>query len=114
MYTVFCSHHLEGMLLSVNQAMAKRAGHERAEEMAGRNVREYLDSKVEHLFPAYIQKVVEKGRAQGLVEVRTRTREPGALEFNSTLPREGLDGPTVRTVSRDVTERLRADGRIVS
>ncbi|MGH9455305.1 MAG: PAS domain-containing protein, partial [Terriglobia bacterium] len=109
---LFGSHDLEGRVLSVNQAVIKLAGLERADELVGRKVHEFLSPDVRHLFRSYLETVVNEGHAHGLMKVRTKAGGEKILEYNNSLRREGLDRPIVRCIGHDVTEGKRAESAL--
>ena len=106
------THDLEGSILSVNGAVLMLFGCEREEELLGRNIRDVLAPDVRHLFDSYLDTVVRKGRASGLMKIRTVTGEEKVLEYDNSLRREGLEKPIVRSLAHDATERRRAEAAL--
>ncbi|HZY31691.1 MAG TPA: CHASE domain-containing protein, partial [Candidatus Methylomirabilis sp.] len=104
-----CTHDLEGRLLSVNQALVRRFGYEREEELLGRKISDFLAPDSRHLFDAYLDTVVKAGYAQGFMKVMTRSGEERVWEYHNSLRTEGLETPIVRGRSHDVTERVWAE-----
>jgi len=103
------THDLEGKLLSVNRAMVRHMGYERAQELLGRKLNDFLASDVLSLFDAYLDTVVKEGVAYGFMKVLTRSGEERFLEYRNSLRTEGLEEPIVRGIANDVTERVRAE-----
>ena len=103
------THDVNGQVLSVNRAVAEVGGFSSADQLVGRSVGDFLASDVRHLFNTYLQEVVSKGRARGLMKVRTRSGEERIIEYDNSLRREGQEKPIVRCIGRDVTEQKRAE-----
>jgi PAS domain S-box-containing protein len=103
------THGVSGQVLSVNRAVAEVAGFSSADQLIGRCVGDFLSQNVRHLFNAYLQEVVSKGRARGLMKIRTRSGQERIIEYDNSLRREGLGEPVVRCIGRDVTEQRRAE-----
>ncbi|MGH7369731.1 MAG: CHASE domain-containing protein, partial [Candidatus Methylomirabilaceae bacterium] len=106
---LICTHDLEGTLLSANLALVRRLGYERAEELIGRTLTDYLAPDVRELFDEYLDTIAKEGHAQGFMKVVTRDGEERILEYRNSLRTEGLDKPIVRGTAHDVTERRRMD-----
>jgi PAS domain S-box-containing protein len=106
---LFGAHDMQGKILSANQTVIKLSGFDRASDLVGRKIDEFLPSDVRHLFANYLDTITKQGHAHGLVRVRTKTGGERILEYNNSLRREGLDAPIVRCVGHDVTEGKRAE-----
>ncbi len=102
------THDLEGRILSANQSLVRLAGCERAEELIGTILSDYLAPEVRHLFPGYLKNMREVGHARGVMKVLARGGELRILEYDNSLRHEGLTTPIVRCFGHDVTERVRA------
>ncbi len=109
---LICTHDLEGRFLSVNRALVRRLGYERAEEFLGRTLSDLLAPDVRHLFGPYLDTVVREGHAYGFMKVLTRSGEKRILEYHNSLRTEGLEKPIVRGMAHDVTERTRAEAAL--
>jgi len=103
------THDVNGRVLSVNRAVAEASGFSSADQLVDRNVADFLSSDVRHLFGTYLQEVLTKGRARGLMKIRRRSGEERIIEYDNSLRREGLGKPVVRCIGRDVTEQRRAE-----
>ena len=103
------THDANGQVLSANRAVAEASGFSSADQLVGRRVADFLSLDVRHLFNTYLQEVLTKGRARGLMKVRTRNGEERLIEYDNSLRREGLGKPIVRCIGRDVTEQRRAE-----
>jgi PAS domain S-box-containing protein len=105
---LICTHDLQGQFLSINPAAAKLLGHDR-NTILNMNARDILAPQVRDQFPPYLDTIRREGVAKGLMLVQTATGERRILEYNNTLRTQGVDRPIVRSMSHDVTERLRAE-----
>src|SRR5262245_18921837 len=68
---LICTHDLDGRLLSINPAAAHSLGYEPAQGV-GSNLVEFLAPETRHLFPAYLQRMRDNGRDEGLMRVVAR------------------------------------------
>ncbi|RME88104.1 MAG: PAS domain S-box protein, partial [Anaerolineae bacterium] len=109
---LICTHDLEGRLLSVNRAGVQIMGYNSAEELIGRNIRDFLSPDVRHLFDDYLQTIRRKGSASGLMRVRTANGEERIWEYHNTLRTEGVEQPVVRGLAYDITDRVRAEQQL--
>lgn len=98
------THDLQGRVLFANQASAQMLGLAPV-EVVGRSLTEFLVPEVRDQFDAYLAEIRENGMASGLMLVRTSTGETRVCEYNNNLRTDGSDGPIVRCIARDVTER---------
>jgi PAS domain S-box-containing protein len=101
------SHDRDGKLLSANRALVRFLGYDRAEDLLGRTLRDFLASDVVDMFDAYLETVLKDGYVQGLMKIVTMNGEERILEYRNSLRR--LPTPTVRCIAHDVTERVRAE-----
>ncbi len=101
-------HDLEGRLLSVNPVPARLLGYS-VEEMLQRPLRDCIDPQFRGEFDDYLREIARTGESRGLMTVVTRAGERRTWEYRSSLRREGVARPIVRTIAHDVTERVRAE-----
>ena len=106
---LFGTHDEEGRILSVNRATVELAGFERADEMLGRKVSDFLSPDRRHSFTSYLELVLRGGRAQGFMRARSRAGEERILQYSNSLRREGLKKPIIRCIAHDVTEQKRTE-----
>lgn len=97
------THDLEGNILTCNQAFVHFAGYESAEDLPGRNLRDFLAHDAKRLFDQYLEDMLAQGRASGLMKIATPAGETRLLQYDNSLRREGLDAPLVRCFGNDVT-----------
>jgi PAS domain S-box-containing protein len=107
--TLIFTHDPEGRFLSVNRAMVRHLGYERADDLIGRKLSEFLTSDVLSLFDAYLETVLKEGQAYGFMKVLTRSGEERILEYHNSISTDRPATPIVRGVANDVTERMRAE-----
>jgi len=108
-----CLHTLDGRLISVNPAFVRSAGARSAQDLVGTSIRALLARDTDDLWDEYITEVLNDGRAEGKMNVRTRSGEERLFEYRNTLRVRGGE-MVIRGVARDVTasvlvyRRLRA------
>jgi len=102
------THDLQGGFLSVNPALVKLLGYDQS-TILNMNVRDILAPEVRDQFSSYVETVQREKAAKGLMVVQTATGGRRIIEYNNTLRTEGVVLPIVRSISRDVTERNRAE-----
>ena len=103
------THDSEGKFLSVNRTMVCHLGYERAEELVGRKLSDFLTSDVLYLFDDYLDTVAKEGYAEGFMKLLTRGGEERFFEYRNSLRAEGLATPIVHGIAHDVTERMQAE-----
>ncbi len=104
-------HDVTGRILNINQGVVKYSGLRYAENFIGKKIEEFLAPEVRHLFQAYLDEVLTKGYAHGVMKVVTANGEERILEYDNSLRRNGA-ASFVRCVGRDVTEYKRAEERL--
>lgn len=102
------THRLDGQLLTINEAPCRRLGYT-VDEVLKMKVQDLLVARYQHLYPYFLQRVLEKGEAKGLMVVRTRNGEERVWDYTSTMRRNGASEPVIRGMAHDVTERIRAE-----
>jgi PAS domain S-box-containing protein len=102
------TYRLEGQLLTINEAPCRRLGYT-VEEVLKMKVQDLLVARYQHLYAYFLQHVLEKGEAKGLMVVKTRSGEERVWDYTATLRRNGIAEPTIRAMAHDVTERIRAE-----
>jgi len=109
---ILTSHALDGRLLSVNPAML-RSLRMRADEVPP-NLGDLVPPHHRAGFHEYLARVKREGRAEGLGTVLASDGTRRVWHFHSSIRREGVAEPVVRSIVTDVTdararERLLAD-----
>ncbi len=102
------THDLHGQILSVNHTAALRLGHNPT-ALVGRNLDELLAPEEKSGFEEYLGRIRRKGSAAGAWVLQSATGERRNWEYHSTLRSDAKQGPYVRGMAHDVTERVRAE-----
>ncbi|MCR4374543.1 MAG: PAS domain S-box protein [Acidobacteria bacterium] len=110
---LICTHDLEGRVLSANKVALQNIGCSLDAALRS-NVADLLVPGERPLFRAYLDEIRSSGRAQGIMRVRTTAGETRFWEYDNTLRTDSGDGPVVRGVARDITERKRAEQALKS
>jgi PAS domain S-box-containing protein/putative nucleotidyltransferase with HDIG domain len=102
------THDLQGNILSINPAVTTLLGIE-TDIMLTMNLRDVLVPEVRHQFDDYLATIQRDGRASGLMLVQTQSGERRIWKYDNTLRTDSANGPVVRAMARDVTEREQAE-----
>jgi PAS domain S-box-containing protein len=105
---LICIHDLEGRLLSVNPAAAHTLGYQ-PEEMAGRNLREFLSPAVRPLFGEYLERIRRHTTDAGVMRLLTKNGEKQVWAYHNVLHEEAGQLPYVLGHAHDVTIRIRLE-----
>jgi PAS domain S-box-containing protein len=105
---LICTHDLNGRLLSLNETAVKLFGYPR-ERMLRMNIQDVLTPEMRDRFDAYREEINTKGRAQGVMKIQTAAGEIRYWEYRNTLRADHPDGPVVRGMARDITDRRRME-----
>jgi PAS domain S-box-containing protein len=105
---LICTHDLNGQLLSFNETAVRLSGYPR-ELLLKMNLREGLMPEMRNRSDAYLDEIKKKGRAQGIMKIQTAAGEIRYWEYQNTLRADHPDGPVVRGMARDITERRRME-----
>ncbi|MFL5617294.1 MAG: PAS domain S-box protein [Gemmatimonadaceae bacterium] len=109
---ILTSHTLDGRLLSVNPAMLRSLAM-RADEVPP-NLGDLVPLHHRAGFQEYLARVHREGRADGIGTVLASDGTRRIWQFHSSIRREGVAEPVVRSIATDITdartrERLLAD-----
>ncbi len=103
---------LKGNFLEVNVALKALLGYEKG-EVLGRNVIDFVLPQYRQDFKKdYLQSVMSKGSAKGLMVVHDRSGKSHLFEFNSRLVLKNGIPVGVRGVARDVSAQKRLERRV--
>jgi PAS domain S-box-containing protein len=105
---LLCIHDLNGVLLLINPAVAESLGYA-AEEGPGRNLREFLNPAVRHLFDDYLRRIQKHGRDEGLMRLLAKDGSERIWMYRNTLQERPVPPHWVLGHALDVTERFRAE-----
>ena len=107
-YDLICTHDLEGRILTINEPPARLLGYSPS-EFIGRSIKDLLMPEKRAGFDNYIQEILLKGTASGLMTLHTRNGEPRIWEYRNTLRNKAICTPIVRAMAHDITDRIRAE-----
>jgi PAS domain S-box-containing protein len=102
------THTLNGRVLNINEAPCRRLGYT-VEEVLKMRIQDLLAPRYRNRYAEFVQRVLEKGHATGLMVVISRSGEERIWDYTSTLRKDGVTEPVVRGMAHDVTERHRAE-----
>jgi PAS domain S-box-containing protein len=101
-------HDLEGYFINVNSAFKNEAGYS-DEEISDLNVIDLLPESYKHLAEDYFKRVMEGGRDEGLMRVRTKDGRELIVEYKNSLIDYQKQPIGVRGSARDITKRRQAE-----
>ncbi|HEX4947462.1 MAG TPA: PAS domain S-box protein, partial [Blastocatellia bacterium] len=104
------THDINGRVLSVNQNVVQ-SGLQGAENLVGQSLAVLMAEDVRYMLQPYLEEVLTKGYARGLMKVVTNSGKDRYLEYDNSLRRTGKV-PVVRCIGRDVTEQKRAEAAL--
>src|SRR5580692_3732962 len=106
-----CTHDLRGNLLTINTHGAETIGRT-IEEMIGHNLVEFIAPEKQAALPAYLKKIGETGEAQGMLHLSHADGEVRAVAYRNKLIVVPGRAPYVLGFGVDITEQVRAEGRL--
>ncbi len=106
--SLFCTHDLEGRILSINPAALSALGYA-APELLGHSLEELLAPAVRDRFPDYLERVRTQGAADGILRVVIRKGEERLWSYRNVLHQDGAGAPYVIGFSLDITDRIKAE-----
>jgi diguanylate cyclase (GGDEF)-like protein/PAS domain S-box-containing protein len=98
-------HDLQGRVLMMNPAAAEALG-DRSDAMIGRDVRDLLPDDGRDAFEVYLQRVLERGQAEGVLRVRRRDGEERLWRYGNRLSRLDSEHAYVVGHAVDVTDQV--------
>jgi diguanylate cyclase (GGDEF)-like protein/PAS domain S-box-containing protein len=102
---LICTHDLNGVLLSVNEASAEALGYT-PEELQGMSMRELLAPSVRDKFDWYMKAISEWGSYSGLMRVLTKQGDEVVWSYSNRVIREPGSKPYVLGHAHDVTAQV--------
>ena len=99
-------HDLEGNLIQTNLSFKKVYGWE-SDDLANLNVLDLIPERYKNKFKNYLNRVLEKGRDEGLMTVLTKEGREIVVEYNNKLIYKGTVPIGVQGSAKDITNRLR-------
>ncbi len=105
---LMCTHDLRGQILWVNEEPVRILGYAK-NDILKMNIQDLLVPERKGEFDEFLATIKSLGIANGLMTLQTAKGEKRIWEYHNTLRTEGVDEPIVRSISRDVTERIQAE-----
>ncbi len=106
-----CTHDLHGVLLSINAHGAATVGRS-VEEMVGISLADFIPDERKPGLPAYLKLITETGEAQGLLHLSHIDGEVRVVAYRNKLIDVPGREPYVLGFGVDITEQVRAEGRL--
>ncbi len=105
---LICTHDLQGILLSINEAPLRILGYSR-DELLNKPLRDFVVPEARTSCDQYLAQIKRDGFAKGFLPVLTKDGRARLWEYNNTLRIDGVGTPIVRGMAHDVTEQRRAE-----
>ena len=105
---LMCIHDLDGVLRSLNPAVAESLGYEPGHGV-GRNLRDFLAPEVRHLFDEYLRRIRLDKKASGLMRLQARDGTERIWMYRNTVYAPKGSVPVVLGHSLDITDRIRVE-----
>src|SRR5215475_9980687 len=105
---LMCIHDLDGMLLTVNAAVAQSLGYG-PEDSILRNIREFLHPSVRHLFDDYLQRIRTNSVDTGIMRLQAKDGTDRFWLYRNVRYEEPGSSARVLGHAMDVTERMMAE-----
>jgi PAS domain S-box-containing protein len=106
-----CTHDLKGQILWVNEEPARVLGYGK-ENLLKMNIRDLVPYGYKEEFDDYLDTIKSKGIAGGLMNLQTANGENRIWEYQNSLRTQGVPEPIIRSMCRDVTERIQAEREV--
>jgi PAS domain S-box-containing protein len=105
---LMCIHDLDGVILSVNPAVAASLGYP-PDQGPGRNLRDFLVPAVRHLFDDYLRRIRRNAEDSGLMRLQASDGSERIWMYRNILyVQQGVE-PIVLGHALDITERVRTE-----
>ena len=101
------THYSDGKFVSINPRPALLLGYS-IEEMMRLSLAELVAPAFRRRLDDYLREIKWASEARGQLVLLTRSGEERVWECHSVAEADGAEKPVIRTVARDVTERVRA------
>lgn len=106
------SHDLHGQFLGITPRFVGFLGYSR-EEMLGFNVQDLLPDKLKDQFRSYIDRVVENGRDEGLIQLVTKAGRRRIVEHKNIISIDADGTKTICGIAKDVTDVLETEQALI-
>jgi diguanylate cyclase (GGDEF)-like protein/PAS domain S-box-containing protein len=104
---LICTHDVDGVLLSVNQATARSLGYGVA-DMMGRRIHDFVRPELHGGLEEYLARVLINGSDAGMFELLASDGSAHVWQYNNMLDDDGAE-PYVIGHAQDITERRRLE-----
>ena len=108
---MICTHDLQGKLLSLNAHGAETIGRT-VPEVIGHSLAEFIPEDRRHAMQYYLDKVRQSGEAQGLLHLVHTDGDIRVIAYRNKLIDATGRNPYVLGFGVDITEQVRAEGRL--
>jgi PAS domain S-box-containing protein len=108
---LMCVHDLEGVLISINPAVAESLGYQ-LEAGAGRNLRDFLAPAVRDRFDDYLLRIQRDGKDAGVMRLLAQDGSERLWMYRNTLHERPGAHSWVLGHALDITERVRMEGAL--
>ena len=108
-----CTHDLKGNILTLNSHGAATIGRT-VDDMANHSLAEFLAPEHRHEFAGYLETITQTGEAQGLFHLIHTDGETRVIAYRNKLISTSGRTPYVLGFGVDITEQVRAEGRLRS
>ena len=102
------THDLRGQILSVNHTAVLGLGYTTT-SLVGRNLAEMLIPEELNQFEGYLGRIRRKASDAGIWTLQSMTGEKRIWEYHSTMRSGTRQGPYVRGMAHDITDRMHAE-----
>lgn len=106
-----CTHDLRGTLLTINHHGAATLGRS-VEEMAGRNLADFIVPERRASLGGYLKQIAETGEAQGLLHLSHTEGDLRVIAYRNKLIVVPGRASYVLGFGVDISEQVRAEGRL--
>ena len=101
-------HELDGTIMETNIALIRSSGYT-PDDFKGMNMRDLIPEKYRDGFDEYLHRIVENGRDDGLLRVRTKDGDDRVVEYKNVLICHTDGTPWyIHGSARDITEQVKA------
>jgi len=106
---MICTHDLEGKLTTINPFINKALGYTQ-EDLLGKSLADIMPANLRHKFyDEYLPAIKNKGTAEGIMHILTKTQEPKILLYKNYLFSDTENQPYIIGFAQDITERIAAE-----
>ncbi|HEX8263863.1 MAG TPA: PAS domain S-box protein [Pyrinomonadaceae bacterium] len=108
---LFCTHDMQGVILSVNPAACAACGYAE-DELVGRNLADLLLLDEKTFSADYLERIKTDGKLRGLMPVRTKNGESRIWLYNNIVTRDEENREYILGSALDVSEIKRNEEKL--